>query len=107
MTSALHEHESSGTMDDVPLEPESSPRKPMSNLRRYTLLLIFCLAQFIDAFNLSSLFSAIPAIKHDLNMSDIEAVWLISAFALTFASFLLLSGRISDVYDPSTSSYPM
>lgn len=34
-------------------------------------------------------------------MTDIQAVWLISAFALTFASFLLLSGRISDVYNPS------
>jgi MFS family permease len=77
---------------------------PLSFVRRYSLLLIFCLAQFLDAFNNSALFSAIPVIKHDIGVTDTEAVWLISAFSLTFASFLLLSGKISDVYDPSTSS---
>jgi MFS family permease len=75
----------------------------LSFARRYTLLLLFCLAQFIDAFNNSALFSAIPDIKQDIGITDVEAVWLISAFSLTFASFLLLSGKISDVYDPSAS----
>jgi MFS family permease len=37
-------------------------------------------------------------------MTESESTWLISAFQLTFASFLLVSGRISDVYNPST--YP-
>lgn len=68
--------------------------------RRYFLLIIFCLAQFLDAFNNSSLFSAIPSLVIDLNMTESEATWIISAFQLTFASFLLISGRISDVYNP-------
>lgn len=80
---------------------DAEPTPRFSPLRCYTLLSLFCLAQFIDAFNLSALFSAIPSIKRDLLMTDIQAVWLISAFALTFASFLLLSGRISDIYNPS------
>ncbi|KAI9059413.1 MFS general substrate transporter [Trametes sanguinea] len=33
-------------------------------------------------------------------MSEAESTWIISAFQLTFASFLLISGRISDVYNP-------
>lgn len=91
-----------------------------SPARRYVLLLIFCLAQFLDAFNNSALFSAIPSLVISLGMSEAESTWIISAFQLTFASFLLIvstptvpamgpqsyllvqSGRISDVYNPST-----
>jgi MFS family permease len=86
---------------DTLVDLRNVPR--LSFLRRYTLLLLFCLAQFIDAFNNSALFSAIPVIQEDIGINAAEAVWLISAFSLTFASFLLLSGKISDVYDPSTS----
>ncbi|KAI0654324.1 MFS general substrate transporter [Cubamyces menziesii] len=71
-----------------------------SPVRRYVLLLIFCLAQFLDAFNNSALFSAIPSLVTALDMSEAESTWIISAFQLTFASFLLISGRISDVYNP-------
>ncbi|KAI0631643.1 MFS general substrate transporter [Trametes polyzona] len=71
-----------------------------SPVRRYVLLLIFCLAQFLDAFNNSALFSAIPSLVISLDMSEAESTWIISAFQLTFASFLLISGRISDVYNP-------
>ncbi|KAI0776916.1 MFS general substrate transporter [Trametes elegans] len=71
-----------------------------SPARRYVLLLIFCLAQFLDAFNNSALFSAIPSLVISLGMSEAESTWIISAFQLTFASFLLISGRISDVYNP-------
>ena len=98
-------------------------RRPQqySVARRYFLLLVFCLAQFLDAFNNSALFSAIPSLVRDLGFTESESTWIISAFQLTFASFLLIvspflspvwstrflteqqSGRISDVYDPSES----
>lgn len=90
-----------------------------SATKRYVLLVIFCLAQFLDAFNNSALFSAIPSLVRDLHMTDNEAIWILSAFQLTFSSFLLIvshlahlhlrkmlttpqSGKISDVYNPST-----
>ncbi|KAI0366484.1 MFS general substrate transporter [Pilatotrama ljubarskyi] len=89
----------------TPLSPAQTlvdgrvPQK-YSPVRRYVLLLIFCLAQFLDAFNNSALFSAIPSLVISLKMSEAESTWIISAFQLTFASFLLISGRISDVYNP-------
>ena len=61
-----------------------------SAVRRYFLLILFCLAQFLDAFNNSALFSAIPSLVESLNMSESESTWIISAFQLTFASFLLI-----------------
>ncbi|KAH9927592.1 major facilitator superfamily domain-containing protein [Fomitopsis serialis] len=71
-----------------------------SAARRYVLLLIFCLAQFLDSINNSALFSAIPDLENSLGITEAESTWVISAFQLTFASFLLISGRISDVYNP-------
>ncbi|KAI0631657.1 MFS general substrate transporter [Trametes polyzona] len=71
-----------------------------SPLRRYVLLLIFCLAQFLDAFSNAALFPAIPSLAILLHMTVEESTWIISAFQLTFASFLLISGRVSDVYSP-------
>ncbi|THG96869.1 hypothetical protein EW026_g5038 [Hermanssonia centrifuga] len=99
----------------VPSEPKARMLSPAQTLvdgkipqrhstaRRYLLLVVFCLAQFLDAFNNSALFSAIPRLVIDLGMSVSESTWIISAFQLTFASFLLISGRISDVYNPKTA----
>lgn len=61
-----------------------------SAARRYVLLLIFCLAQFLDAVNNSALFSAIPRLVIALDMTESQSTWIISAFQLTFASFLLI-----------------
>ncbi|KAI0731519.1 MFS general substrate transporter [Fomitopsis betulina] len=74
-----------------------------SAARRYVLLLIFCLAQFLDAVNNSALFSAIPDLENSLGINEAQSTWVISAFQLTFASFLLISGRISDVYNPKVA----
>ena len=73
-----------------------------SPVRRYVLLLIFCLAQFLDAFNNSALFSAIPALVTSLDMSAAESTWIISAFQLTFASFLLIVRSPSSLRAPSS-----
>ncbi|KZV98383.1 MFS general substrate transporter [Exidia glandulosa HHB12029] len=69
-------------------------------VRKYTLLLLFCVSQFLDAFNVSALFSAIPVMTVQLDLSASESVWLVSAYQLTFAAFLLCSGRIADIYNP-------
>ncbi|KAG1851174.1 MFS general substrate transporter [Suillus subluteus] len=76
-------------------------RRPTpSNVRRYTLLLIFCITQFIYALTNSALFSAIPSLVRKFGFTQSQSVWIISAYQLTFASFLLMSGKISDIYNP-------
>ncbi|EIW77864.1 MFS general substrate transporter [Coniophora puteana RWD-64-598 SS2] len=86
--------ESPAASKDVDAKPE------LSTSRKLVLLSIFCLAQFIDSFNNSALFSAIPALETQLGITESQSTWVMSAFQLTFASFLLISGRISDVYPP-------
>ncbi|KAJ8581984.1 MFS general substrate transporter [Rhizopogon salebrosus TDB-379] len=81
---------------------DSEP-KELSLIRKLVLLTIFCLAQFLDVVCGSALFSAIPSLSISMGMTESQSTWVISAFQLTFSSFLLISGRISDVYDPKTT----
>lgn len=43
----------------------------------------------------------LPSVSSSLGLQGNSVVWILSAYQLTFASFLLLSGRISDVHNPS------
>ncbi|KAL0065583.1 hypothetical protein AAF712_007361 [Marasmius tenuissimus] len=64
------------------------------------LLVILCLSQFLDTYANSALFASIPPIAVDLNITNSDSVWLIAGYQLTFASLLLICGRISDLYNP-------
>jgi hypothetical protein len=66
-----------------------SPAKH-SPVRKNVLLMLFCLAAFLDAFNNNSLYSALPSLVLSLSITESETTWVMSAFQLTFASFLLI-----------------
>ncbi|TCD70034.1 hypothetical protein EIP91_005286 [Steccherinum ochraceum] len=71
-----------------------------SKLRRAFLLFLFAFSFFIDAFITSGTIISITAIASHFNQPANIASWLVTAYTLTFGSFLLLSGRISDMYNP-------
>lgn len=52
---------------------------------------------FLNILNLSSVNIALPDIAADLGFSDASLSWVISAYALTFAGFLLVGGRVADL----------
>ncbi|KAF5319310.1 hypothetical protein D9619_008587 [Psilocybe cf. subviscida] len=68
--------------------------------RKIALLAVVCIAEFLDTFSNSALFSAIPPICAQLGISNSDSVWLQSGYQLTFAALLLISGRLSDLYNP-------
>lgn len=72
------------------VEEERNVLAEQSELRKKILLIIFCFAQFLDTFNNSALFAAIPPISAAIGISNADSVWLISAYQLTFAAFLLV-----------------
>lgn len=49
---------------------------------------------------MSTVFAAMPALEQSLHVTTSQSVWIVSAYQLTFASTLLVSGRVSDVYNP-------
>ncbi|KAI5450274.1 hypothetical protein NCC49_003185 [Naganishia albida] len=79
-------------------KPEERPRIVISPARRYTLLALFCSTQFVDVYNASAIVLATADVARGLDMGATEGVWTLSAYVLTFASFMLPFGKIVDIW---------
>src|SRR2546425_2624903 len=64
---------------------------------RMTLAFII-IAGFLDVIDFSIVQVALPTIRTELVVSLAESQWIIGAYGLTLAGFLLLSGRAGDIY---------
>jgi EmrB/QacA subfamily drug resistance transporter len=62
------------------------------------ILLLVCLGQFLVILDVSVVNVALPSIRHDLGFSADGLQWVVNAYALTFAGFLLLAGRAADLF---------
>ncbi|WP_405987623.1 MFS transporter [Streptomyces sp. NBC_00872] len=60
--------------------------------------MVLCAAQFMVALDFSVLNVALPVLGADLGMSRSALQWAVTAFALPSGGFLLLFGRIADLY---------
>jgi MFS family permease len=63
-------------------------------------LAILCTAQFVDVLDVNVVLVALPAIGRDLGLAPAELQWVVTAYALVFAGFLLLAGRAADQLGP-------
>src|SRR2546423_3729593 len=61
------------------------------------LLVLVCLAQYMVILDVSIVNVALPAIHDDLGFSSTGLQWVVNAYTLTFAGFLMLGGRASDL----------
>ncbi len=61
------------------------------------LLLIVCLAQFMVILDVSIVNVALPSIHDGLHFSPTGLQWVVNAYTLTFAGFLMLGGRCADL----------
>jgi EmrB/QacA subfamily drug resistance transporter len=62
------------------------------------LLAVVCIAQFMVILDISIVNVALPDMQRDLHMSQNGLAWVLNAFTLTFAGFLLLGGRAADLW---------
>lgn len=60
-------------------------------------LILACLAQFMVVLDISVVNVALPAVKHALGFSESGLQWVVNAYTVTFAGFLLLGGRAADL----------
>jgi EmrB/QacA subfamily drug resistance transporter len=75
-----------------------SPDTPSSPPRHLTAtLLLACLAQFMVILDVSVVNVALPAIRGGLHFSEVDLQWVVNAYTVTFAGFLLLGGRAADM----------
>jgi EmrB/QacA subfamily drug resistance transporter len=69
----------------------------MDRIRKDALLLTVCLAQFMVILDISIVNVALPDIHSSLGFSDTGLQWVVNAYTLTFAGFLMLAGRATDL----------
>ena len=70
----------------------------VTSARRRTLTLVLCcLAQFMVVLDVSIVNVALPSISSDLRFEPAELQWVVNAYTLAFAGFLLLGGRAADL----------
>jgi EmrB/QacA subfamily drug resistance transporter len=66
--------------------------------RRWLALVVVCLAQLMIVLDTTIVNVALPAIQRDLQFTQGNLTWVINAFLVTFGSFLLLAGRMGDLF---------
>lgn len=73
----------------------TSPATPTVN--KTAALLLVCLAQLMVIIDISVVNVALPSIKTALHFSETDLLWVVNAYTLVFAGFLLLGGRAADL----------
>ncbi|MBW7454945.1 MFS transporter [Paenibacillus sepulcri] len=61
------------------------------------LLIIVCFAQFIEVMNSTTVVVALPSIQTAFHMQTNDLQWIVTSYVLTFACFLMIGGRASDL----------
>ncbi|HEY6652661.1 MAG TPA: MFS transporter [Solirubrobacterales bacterium] len=65
--------------------------------KRWTALILLCVAQFIVVLDASIVNVALPSIGKGLNFSEENLPWIVNAYVIAFGGFLLLGGRAADL----------
>jgi EmrB/QacA subfamily drug resistance transporter len=79
-----------------PKDTDAQPSKRKLGSREAWLLGVCCVAQFMVILDLSIVNVALPSIQLSLNFTAPELQWIVDAYAITFAGFLMLGGRAAD-----------
>ena len=73
----------------------------MSNLdsrTRWLALYVLCLGDLMIVLDVTIVGVALPSIRTDLGFSETSLAWIVNAYLLTFGGFLLLGGRLGDLF---------
>ena len=65
--------------------------------RRWTALILLCVAQFVVVLDASIVNVALPSIGKGLHFSEQNLPWVVNAYVIAFGGFLLLGGRAADL----------
>ncbi|CAO3566145.1 unnamed protein product [Mortierella alpina] len=83
------------------VQPTAAPQGTLAAMQsKMTPLMLYVvsLAQFIDIMNGSSITVALVDITNSLGFDSYNAQWIMSSYIVTFGGFLLLAGRVGDMY---------
>jgi MFS family permease len=65
--------------------------------RRWRILAVLAIAQFMVVLDATIVNVALPSIRADLGFDATNLQWVVNAYTLLFGGFLLLGGRLGDL----------
>ncbi len=66
--------------------------------RRWLALIVLCLGSLMIVLDTTIVNVALPSIRDDPGFSQTSLAWVVNAYLLTFGGFLLLGGRLGDLF---------
>ncbi len=66
--------------------------------KKYVILALLALSMLLVVLDSAIINLALPAIKTGLGFTDSSLQWVLTAYILTFGGFLMLGGRLADLY---------
>ena len=66
--------------------------------KRWWALTLLCLGELMIVLDTTIVNVALPSIRSDLGFTETSLVWVVNAYMLTYGGFLLLGGRLGDLY---------
>src|SRR6476660_5873032 len=70
----------------------------LTDRTRWLALYLLCLGDLMIVLDTTIVNVALPSIRNDLGFSQTSLAWVVNAYLLTFGGFLLLGGRLGDLY---------
>ena len=70
----------------------------LDNRTRWIALYVLCAGNLMIVLDTTIVNVALPSIRTDLGFSETSLAWVVNAYLLTFGGFLLLGGRLGDLY---------
>ena len=70
----------------------------MTGDKRWLALTLLCLGELMIVLDTTIVNVALPSIRADLRFTETSLVWVVNAYMLTYGGFLLLGGRLGDLY---------
>ncbi|MFZ1987546.1 MAG: MFS transporter [Minisyncoccia bacterium] len=65
---------------------------------RWLALIVLCLGDLMIVLDTTIVNVALPSIRADLGFTEASLAWVVNAYLLTFGGFLLLGGRLGDIF---------
>ncbi|MFF9480069.1 MFS transporter [Streptomyces sp. NPDC014733] len=75
-----------------------APPRPGRTAPGWLVTLLVCAGQFLVILDVSVVNVALPAMRTGLGLSELGLQWIVNAYVITFAGFMLLGGRAADLF---------
>src|SRR5215217_2263089 len=70
----------------------------LDDRKRWWALIVLCFGVLMIVLDTTIVNVALPSIRSDLKFTESSLVWVVNAYMLTFGGFLLLGGRLGDLF---------